>query len=80
MSRTRVTYVAETDSLALYWAEGPAAHATEVAPGVVISFDDDDSIMGIELEGGVQAMLGHAGLRLDVASPSRGDGPTIRQP
>ena len=45
----RAGYAADTDSLALFWGDASGGGA-EVAPGIVISYDQDDNVVGIEVE------------------------------
>ncbi len=37
------------DALYLTLTDGPASHSEEVAPGIVIDYDDQDRVVGIEL-------------------------------
>jgi uncharacterized protein YuzE len=43
-------YYAETDSLYIDLAERPSANSLEVAPGVVLDFDEDGQLVGIDID------------------------------
>ncbi len=43
-------YFADTDMLYIKLADGISAESQEVAPGVVVDFDDQVRIVGIEIE------------------------------
>jgi uncharacterized protein YuzE len=43
-------YYPETDSLYIDLAERPGADAREVAPGVVLDFDVDGRLVGIDID------------------------------
>lgn len=43
-------YYAETDSLYIDLAERPGADSREVAPGVVLDFDADGRLVGIDID------------------------------
>lgn len=46
----RVHYYPETDSLYIDLASRPSAEAREVAPGVVLDFDADGGLVGIDID------------------------------
>lgn len=46
----RLHYYAETDTLYIGLAERPGADAQEVAPGVVLDFDAEGKLVGIEID------------------------------
>lgn len=43
-------YYADTDSLYIYLAETPGAESREVAPGVVLDFDAQEKLVGIDID------------------------------
>ena len=43
-------YYAETDSLYIDLAERPSAESREVAPGVVLDFDAEGRLVGIDID------------------------------
>ncbi len=52
-------YDAETDMLYIELAEGVSAESEEVAPGIVLDFDEANRVIGIEIE--------DAGKRVDLS-------------
>ncbi|MBI3031398.1 MAG: DUF2283 domain-containing protein [Candidatus Rokubacteria bacterium] len=46
----RVHYDAETDSLYISLSENVSADSREVAPGVVLDFDADGRLVGIDID------------------------------
>ena len=46
----RFHYYPETDSLYIELSKKPGADSREVAPGVVLDFDRDDQIAGIDID------------------------------
>ena len=46
----RFHYYPETDTLYIDLAERPGADAQEVAPGVVLDFDAEGKLVGIEID------------------------------
>ncbi len=46
----RFKYYPETDSLYMDLAERPGADSLEVAPGVVLDFDADGALVGIDID------------------------------
>ncbi|HUO84781.1 MAG TPA: DUF2283 domain-containing protein [Thermoanaerobaculia bacterium] len=46
----KVHYYAETDSLYIDLADRPGSESREVAPGVVIDFDHQGTIVGIDID------------------------------
>ena len=46
----RVHYDAETDSLYISLSENVSADSREVAPGVVLDFDADGHLVGIDID------------------------------
>lgn len=51
-----VEFVAETNSLAVFWKAGPADYGDEVRPGVVVDYADGRAI-GIEISGGAREFI-----------------------
>ena len=43
-------YYKETDSLYIDLSEKPSAESLEVAPGVVVDFDESNNIVGIDID------------------------------
>ena len=43
-------YYRETDSLYIELSEQPSAHSNEVAPGVVLDFDAQGQLVGIDID------------------------------
>lgn len=43
-------YYADTDFLYIDLTEQPSADSREVAPGVVLDFDDQDRLVGIDIQ------------------------------
>ena len=43
-------YFPETDSLYIDLSERPSVESEEVAPGVVLDFDDEGKVVGIDIE------------------------------
>jgi uncharacterized protein YuzE len=54
----RIQYYPETDSLYIDLVDRPSADSREVADGVVLDFDSDNKIVGIDID--------HARQRLDL--------------
>ena len=46
----KFNYYADTDSLYIDLAERPSADSREVAPGVVLDFDADGRLVGIDID------------------------------
>jgi uncharacterized protein YuzE len=46
----RFQYYADTDSLYIDLADRPASDSREVAPGVVLDFDADGTLVGIDID------------------------------
>jgi len=46
----RFKYYADTDSLYIDLAERPSADSEEIAPGVVLDFDVDGKLVGIDID------------------------------
>lgn len=55
----RLHYYRETDSLYIDLAERPSAESRQVAPGVVLDFDADGVLVGIDID--------HASRKLDLS-------------
>lgn len=53
-------YFPETDTLYIQLQEGPGADAQEVAPDIVLDFNEDNQVIGIEIE--------HASQRTNLSS------------
>ena len=43
-------YYADTDMLYIRLADGISVESEEVAPGVVLDFDEDNRLLGVEIE------------------------------
>ena len=52
-----IEFVAETNSLVLFWKDGPADHGDEVRPGVVVDYDANGKAIGIEIMGGAREFI-----------------------
>jgi uncharacterized protein YuzE len=46
----KLQYYKETDSLYIDLSEKPSAESLEVAPGVVVDFDESNNIVGIDID------------------------------
>lgn len=46
----KMSYYAETDSLYIDLAERPSADSREVSPGIVMDFDAEGRIVGIDID------------------------------
>ena len=46
----RLHYYPETDSLYIDFSERPSDNSREVAPGVVLDFDVEDGLVGIDID------------------------------
>jgi uncharacterized protein YuzE len=46
----KVGYFSDTDSLYIELSERPSAESEEVAPGVVVDFDKEGRIVGIDID------------------------------
>lgn len=46
----RLRYYPETDSLYIDLADRPSAESLEVAPGVVLDFDAEGALVGIDID------------------------------
>ena len=52
-----IEFIGETNSLAVFWKDGPADHGEEVHPGIVVDYDADGKAMGIEIMGGARESI-----------------------
>ncbi len=52
-----IEFVAETNSLVLFWQDGPADYGDEVQPGIVVDYDADGKAIGIEIMGGARELI-----------------------
>ena len=52
-----VEFIAETNSLVVFWKDGPADHGDEVTPGVVVDYDVHGKAIGIEIMGGAREFI-----------------------
>ena len=43
-------YYDETDSLYIDLSEKPSAESLEVAPGIIVDFDENNNIVGIDID------------------------------
>lgn len=46
----RIKYYKDTDSLYVDLSEGKSAESLEVAPGIVVDFDERNNIVGIDID------------------------------
>ena len=46
----RMKYYEETDSLYIDLSEKPSAESLEVAPGIIVDFDENNNIVGIDID------------------------------
>ena len=46
----KLKYYKETDSLYIDFSEKPSAESLEVAPGIVVDFDESNNIVGIDID------------------------------
>ena len=60
----KLHYYAETDSLYIELSGNPSANSQEAAPGVVLDFDTDGNLVGIDID---RASAVTSLARLDVA-------------
>jgi uncharacterized protein YuzE len=54
-------YFPDTDMLYIKLAEGASTESEEVAPGIVLDFDEGSRVIGIEIEGGPALWLTYPG-------------------
>lgn len=47
----KFNYYPETDSLYIDFAEKTSSQSIEVSPGVVIDYDDEGNVVGIDIDG-----------------------------
>lgn len=46
----KLAYYADTDSLSIEFVERPSTASTEIAAGVVVDFDDQGRVVGIDID------------------------------
>jgi uncharacterized protein YuzE len=46
----KINYYADTDSLYIDLSEKTSAESLEVAPGIVVDFDENNNIVGIDID------------------------------
>jgi uncharacterized protein YuzE len=46
----KLKYYADTDSLYIDLSEKPSAESQEVAPGIVVDFDEENNIVGLDID------------------------------
>jgi uncharacterized protein YuzE len=46
----RIAYYPDTDSMYIDLSEKPSAESREVSPGVVLDYDEDGNIAGIDID------------------------------
>lgn len=56
----KLHYYPETDSLYIDFNARPSTESQEIADGIVVDFDDDGNVVGMDLD--------HASIKLDLAS------------
>ncbi len=49
MKRTPIEYDAQSDTLQLYLSDAPIEESAELQPGLIVDYDADGNIVGIEL-------------------------------
>lgn len=54
----RISYYPETDSMYIDLSEKKSSESREVSPGVVLDYDDEDNLVGIDID--------NASLKLDL--------------
>ena len=55
------TFKGETDTLHLRLAPGPVAECSEVSPGIMLEFDAQGKLVGIEIRNAQQTLADAAG-------------------
>ena len=63
-------YQSDTDSLYIHLQDTPGIDAEEIAPGVVVDFDANGNIVGIDIE--------HASEKLELTTLEMGELPLIK--
>ena len=54
----KIEYYPETDSLYIDLSSRPSVDSREVSEGIVLDYDEDDNLVGIDID--------HASLKLDI--------------
>lgn len=67
----RISYYPETDSMYIDLSEKKSAESREVSPGVVLDYDDEDNLVGIDID--------NASLKLDLKELILNKIPTEKQ-
>ena len=57
MIKPRVVYAPDTDSLGIFLSDHPGTEAEEVAENFIVTYDDDNNIVGIEILSGVRQLF-----------------------
>ena len=52
----KMKYYSDTDSLYIDLSERPSSESLEVAPGIVLDFDDQNHIVGIDIDNASQIL------------------------
>ncbi|MHB0878484.1 MAG: DUF2283 domain-containing protein [Anaerolineae bacterium] len=52
----KLHYYPETDSLYIELADGPSTDSREVAPGVVLDLDENEKVVGIDIDHASQSV------------------------
>jgi len=52
----KMRYYKDTDSLYIDLSEKPSAESLEVAPGIVVDFDENNNIVGIDIDRASQVL------------------------
>ena len=52
----KMKYYSDTDSLYIDLSERPSSESLEVAPGIVLDFDDQNRIVGIDIDNASQVL------------------------
>lgn len=66
-----IEFIAETNSLVLFWKDGPADYGDEVRPGVVVDYADGKAI-GIEILGGAREIIADLATKSKPSRSKRG--------
>jgi len=57
MIKPRVVYAPDTDSLGIFLSDHPGTEAEEVAENFIVTYDDDNNIVGIEIVSGASEIF-----------------------
>lgn len=62
----KATYDEQGDSLWIRWNEQPVDESDEVEPGIVLDYDEDGNVVGIEILNASKKILGASGEPLSI--------------